>query len=312
MKIYLGVDTSNYTTSAAFYDADGGRAVSKRRLLPVKPGEKGIRQSDAVFHHTAALPEMIRSLAGETGAVPLAGVGASDKPSNIEGSYMPCFTVGSGFAASLAALNGIPAYYQSHQHGHIAAALFGAGRLDLLGAPFLAFHVSGGTTEAVFCRPDEESAFTCERILYTTDLKAGQAIDRTGVMLGLPFPAGKALDALSLQSDKQYRIRPSVRDGCPSLSGVQNKVEKMMREGEKDCDIALFCIESVAAALLAMRDALKEKYPGLPVVYSGGVTANTVLRRELAEDLAVFAPAEYAGDNAVGAAVLAAIKDARR
>ena len=308
--ICLGFDTSNYTTSVAAFDGAAGDNVS--RLLPVKAGELGLRQSEALFSHIKRLPELSDRLFAHLDRTKIQAVGVSTRPRAVEGSYMPCFTVGSGFAASLAALNGIPAYYQSHQHGHIAAALFGAGRLDLLGAPFLAFHVSGGTTEAVFCRPDEESAFTCERILYTTDLKAGQAIDRTGVMLGLPFPAGKALDALSLQSDKQYRIRPSVRDGCPSLSGVQNKVEKMMREGEKDCDIALFCIESVAAALLAMRDALKEKYPGLPVVYSGGVTANTVLRRELAEDLAVFAPAEYAGDNAVGAAVLAAIKDARR
>ncbi len=310
MKWYLGADTSNYTTSAALYDADSGRVISKRRLLPVKPGEKGVRQSDAVFHHTAALPEMIRALTEETGgAVRLAGVGASDRPSNIERSYMPCFTVGAGFAASLAALNGIPAYYQSHQHGHIAAALYSAGRLDLLDSPFAAFHVSGGTTEVVLCTPSAERAFDCERVLYSTDLKAGQAIDRTGVMLGLPFPAGKALDALSLQSDKTYKIRPSVKDGCPSLSGVQNKTEKMRAAGERDCDIALFCLKSVGAALAAMRDEVRRRYPGLPVVYSGGVMSNTLLRRDLAEENSVFASPELSADNAVGAAVLAAIKD---
>ena len=308
MKIYLGTDTSCYTTSAAFYDAESGKAYSERRLLPVKPGEKGIRQSDAVFHHTAALPEMIRALTARIGSVSLSAVGASDRPSNIAGSYMPCFTVGAGLAASIASLNGIPAYYQSHQHGHIAAALFGAGRLDLIDTTFLAFHISGGTTEAVFCKPDHQAVFSCERILYSTDLKAGQAIDRTGVMLGLPFPSGRALDELSLQSEKRFKIKPSVKDGCPSLSGVQNKVEKMKIDGDADCDIALFCIESVSAAIKAMRDALKEKYPGLPIVYSGGVTANTILRRELSDAESIFAPPEYTGDNAVGAAVLTALK----
>lgn len=313
MSLFLGVDTSNYTTSAALYDTETGRALSKRRLLPVKPGEKGIRQSDAVFHHTAALPEMIWALCEEYGGPALlSGVGASDRPSNIEGSYMPCFTVGTGFVKSLAALNGIPAYYQSHQHGHIAAALFGAGRLDLLRETFIAFHISGGTTEAVLCEPDGRELFRCERILYSTDLKAGQLIDRTGVALGMPFPAGKALDGLSQESGQKYKIKPSVKDGCPSLSGVQNKIEKMIRDGAPACDAALFCLESVAAAIKAMRDELRARYPGAAVVYSGGVSANTLLRERLSDGAAVFAPPEYAGDNAVGTAVLAALKNGRQ
>ena len=52
MPEYLGVDTSNYTTSCALYDSETGSVIQKKMLLPVKEGEKGLRQSDAVFHHT--------------------------------------------------------------------------------------------------------------------------------------------------------------------------------------------------------------------------------------------------------------------
>ncbi|MBR1811875.1 MAG: peptidase M22 [Clostridia bacterium] len=312
MSLYLGIDTSNYTTSAALYDADSGEVRSARRLLPVKSGEKGIRQSDAVFHHTAALPEMIAELTrGLSGGVRLTAAGASDKPSNIAGSYMPCFTVGASFVASLCALNGMRAYYHSHQHGHIAAALWSARQTALFDRQFVAFHVSGGTTEAVLCTPSPLEIFTCERLLYSSDLKAGQAIDRVGVMLGLSFPAGKALDALSLESDRVFKIKPSVRDGCPSLSGIQNQCETMFKRGEKPCDIALFCLKSVSAALGAMTAEVRRRYPSLPIVYSGGVTANTMIRKDLSGDGAVFADPAWSSDNAVGAAVLAAEKDKR-
>ena len=225
---------------------------------------------------------------------------------------MPCFTVGAGFARGFASLSGVPLYTQSHQHGHIAAAIWSAGRLDLLERPFLAFHVSGGTTEALLCTPDDEQIFRCERILASSDLKAGQAIDRVGVMLGLAFPAGRALDELSLQCEKTFYVRPSVKDGNPSLSGIQNRCEALFRGGVQPAEVARYCLESVSAALLAMRGALIETYPGLPEVWSGGVTANTLLRTKLGSENVIFAEPAYASDNAVGAAVIAAIKDRKR
>ena len=312
MGLYLGIDTSNYTTSAAFFDSSSGKVYSSRRLLPVKPGEKGLRQSDAVFHHTAALPERIQELCEQyPGSIALSAVAASDRPEDREGSYMPCFTVGTSFVKSLSQLEGIPLYFHSHQHGHIAAALYSADRMDILTDSFIAFHVSGGTTEAVLCEPDPQRIFTCKPLLKTSDLKAGQAIDRVGVMLGLPFPAGKALDRLSLESKEVFTPKISSKDGCPSLSGIENQCEKRYRDGAKPCDVARFCLDSIAAALRIMVDAVRKERPNCPVVFSGGVMSNTILREHMSSYIGtVFSSTEFSSDNAVGTALLAAIKDA--
>lgn len=311
MGLYLGLDTSNYTTSAALYDSCRHTVTQNRRLLPVRQGERGIRQNEAVFHHTAALPDIIAPLFSAFSASPgLCAVGVSDRPTEREGSYMPCFTVGVSAAACLGEVDRIPVYRNTHRQGHIFAALFGANRLDLAAQPFLAFHLSGGTTEAVLCTPSETEMLSCRLLAASSDLKAGQAIDRVGVMLGLPFPAGPALDRLSLSSTKKFHPKPSMRDGCPSLSGIQNRCEKMLTDGAAPADIANFCIESVCAAVLAMTEAVQGQYPGLPVVFSGGVTANSRMRTLLTERCGgIFAPPAYSSDNAVGCAVLAALKD---
>ncbi|MBR1704447.1 MAG: peptidase M22 [Clostridia bacterium] len=319
MKLYLGLDTSNYTTSAALYDAKGNRVWHGKQLLPVKPGEKGVRQSDAVFHHTRQLPELLeKSLSKaslETGlsrkelSAALQAIGVSTRPRRVEGSYMPCFTVGQTQAKNLGAVLDLPVYEFSHQEGHIAAALFSAWRLDLVGQDFLAFHVSGGTTESLLVHPGTESPVEAHLEGTSTDLKAGQAIDRTGVMLGLNFPAGPALEELALRSTKTYRVRPSARGLDVSLSGVENKCRKMLAEGESPENIALFCLRSVEAALTSMADALLEQYPGKHIVFSGGVMSNGILRRnfEARYDCSFAAP-EFSADNAAGPAVLASLK----
>ena len=308
----LGIDTSNYTTSAALVSESGEVLLNKKIPLPVKEGERGLRQSDAVFHHVKNLPlamEAVGAVLRERPEDPVRVVGVSESPRDAEGSYMPCFLVGKGTAESLGAAFARPVAYFSHQAGHIAAALFSAGRLDWLDRTFLAFHVSGGTTEAVKVTPDPERILRAERVAESLDLKAGQAIDRVGVTLGLPFPAGPALDALSRESEKTYRVKPFLRDGNCSLSGVQNRCEQMKAAGEADRDIARYCVESVCAALRGMTRALCEKYPGLPLLYSGGVMSNSLIRERFTEEFgAVFAAPGYSSDNAVGIAVLGATR----
>ena len=305
--IALGIDTSNYTTSAALLDGATGALREKHRLLQVKPGELGLRQSEAVFQHTMALPELLKELFADSGMTPDV-VGVSVAPRDEAGSYMPCFMVGKGTADSLGAAFGRPVRYFSHQAGHISAALYSAGKLDWLDKEFIAFHVSGGTTEAVKVEPDREKILRAERVAESLDLKAGQAIDRVGVTLGLPFPAGPALDALSRESDKTYRIKPFLRDGDCSLSGIQNRCERMKAAGEPDRDIARYCIEAVCAALRGMTLALQERFPGLPLLYSGGVTSNSLIRERFTEEFgAVFAAPGFSSDNAVGVAVLGTI-----
>ncbi len=303
----LGIDTSNYTTSAALYDTETGEMLQSRRLLTVKEGELGLRQSDAVFQHTINLPDMIDNVTKQlTGKINSVAVSVS--PRDEEGSYMPCFMAGKGAARMIADVTGAEIKYFSHQAGHIAAALYSADALGLLEREFIAFHVSGGTTEAVRVTPCKERIFSAEMIASSLDLKAGQAIDRAGRLLGLPFPSGMLLDKLSLQSDRSYKIKPFMKDGNCSLSGLQNKCEKMKSDGESDADIAKFCIDYISQVLYEMTKNLTEKYPGLPLVYSGGVMSNTLIRKRFSEEFgAVFAAPGYSSDNAAGLAVLASL-----
>ena len=202
MKGFLGFDTSNYTTSVAIYSEEG--VIQNKRLLPVKEGERGIRQSDAVFHHTKAYAELseslLKSFSGEIKAV-----GASVTPTTQSGSYMPCFLVGENAARTVAGALKVPFYSFSHQQGHIAAALYSAKRTDLFDKKFLAFHVSGGTTDLVLCEPDAEMIVKITPVSSSSDLKAGQAVDRIGVKMGIPFPAGIGVEKLAEKSEKVYK-----------------------------------------------------------------------------------------------------------
>lgn len=225
----LGLDTSNYTTSCAVFDGAGG--VNRGRILDVRPGELGLRQSDALFQHVKRLPELLSALAEETSLEALGAVGASTRPRAVEGSYMPCFLAGASQGQSLAHVLGVPFYAFSHQQGHLAAAAWSAGRMDLLDRPFLAWHLSGGTTELLRAEPEEDGVAVRAEILGgTTDISAGQLIDRTGVLLGLQFPAGKSLDALSGEADASMKYRVK-RDGLRfSLSGMENQVKKLLAD----------------------------------------------------------------------------------
>ncbi len=300
MACYLGIDTSNYTTSCAVYDSEKGSVTQLKKLLPVKAGELGLRQSDAVFHHTVQLPELLKELLKDFDGE-LSAVGVSDAPVRQAGSYMPCFLAGVSAAVAIAAASKIPLNKYSHQQGHIMAVLYSAGKIELLGTEFLAFHVSGGTTQLLLVK----GALDAQLIASSSDLKAGQAVDRVGVMLGFPFPAGKYVDELAQKSDKSYKINIKLKDGDCSLSGVENKCKAMLEKGEKPEDICRFCIDYILTALYKMALWAREKYGDLPIVFSGGVMSNSIIKKELTECLgAYFAEPEFSADNAAGIAIL--------
>ena len=190
----IGFDTSNYTTSIAWFDGTGG--INCSRLLPVKQGELGLRQSDAVFSHIKSLPELSDRLFSDFGRKEIRAVGVSTRPRAVEGSYMPCFMVGYSHAKLLSDQLNVPLVEGSHQQGHVAASLWSAGRMDLMDVPHLAWHLSGGTTELLLVESEGRNV-RCTRIGGTSDISAGQLIDRTGQLLELPFPSGRHLDALS-------------------------------------------------------------------------------------------------------------------
>ena len=197
----------------------------------------------------------------------------------------------------------------SHQQGHIAAALYSAQRLDLLHERFLAFHMSGGTTEAVLVEPVEgDKMFRTRLVASSLDLKAGQVIDRIGVMLGLPFPAGKHLDPIACNYTERLRVRASMKGANCSLSGVENKCRELMKKGAPKEEIAATCMAYVIAASDAMCKALIETFGDLPVVFSGGVSSNSMLRAHMSKKYgALFAEPRFSADNAAGIAVLASL-----
>ena len=301
-RVVLGFDTSNYTTSVAAFDGQDGRNVGK--LLDVPEGGLGLRQSDALFQHVKRLPQLVQMLAGEEKLNIVGAVGASTRPRAVEDSYMPCFLAGTSQAQALACVLKVPFFACSHQQGHLAAAAWSAGRLELLDKPFLAWHLSGGTTELLLVEP--EGCNVKARILGgTSDISAGQLIDRTGVLLGLQFPAGKALDALYREGKERKPFKVKLQGLEFSLSGMENKVKAMLQAGEEPSSIARFTLDTVADIVVRATRQAQLDYPGLPVLCSGGVASNSQLRKTMSEQCgALFAQPQYSTDNAMGVAIL--------
>ncbi len=300
MTAVLGLDTSNYTTSAAVYRSDG-TGYNAGRLLDVPEGALGLRQSDALYQHVRRLPGQIARLREAGMLEGLAAVGASTAPRAVEGSYMPCFLAGESQAKVLSDVLGVPFFACSHQQGHVAAACWSAGRPQLLDQSFLTWHLSGGTTELLLAQPVEDMP-QMTILGCTEDISAGQLIDRTGRMLDLAFPCGKALDALAAESDSRDLFRVKLRGLNFSLSGVENQVRQRIDRGTSPADVAKFTLNTVADLVYRVTQAAQKAHPGLPVLCSGGVASNSLLRNRM--EGALFAEPQYSTDNAMGVAIL--------
>ena len=298
----IGIDTSNYTTSIAFFDGVDGENCS--RLLPVRQGELGLRQSDAVFAHIKSLPELSGRLFSHIREGEITAVGVSTRPRAVEGSYMPCFMVGYSHAKLLSDTLGVPLVEVSHQQGHVAASLWSAGHMELMDEPHLAWHLSGGTTELLLVEPEGKNV-RCTKIGGPTDISAGQLIDRTGQLLELPFPSGKHLDALSQEATMTETFKVKCADFRFSLSGVQNKVQQFHAAHNDPVETAAYALRCTALAVFQASQQAMKAYPGLRIVFSGGVASNTMLRERLAPLNPIFSPPQYSTDNAMGVAVLA-------
>ena len=298
----IGIDTSNYTTSIAFFDGMEGENCS--RLLPVRQGELGLRQSDAVFAHIKSLPELSGRLFSHVDPTSITAVGVSTRPRAVEGSYMPCFMVGYSHGKMLSDCLGVPLIEVSHQQGHVAASLWSADHLELMDQPHLAWHLSGGTTELLLVEPEGKNV-RCTRIGGTTDISAGQLIDRTGQLLELPFPSGKHLDALSKEATLKEAFQVKCANMEFSLSGVQNKVQQFHAAHGIPAETAGYALRCVAKAVFRATEQALKAYPGLRVVFSGGVASNSMLREVIAPLDPVFSQPQFSTDNAMGVAVLA-------
>ena len=307
MSEFLGIDTSGYTSSVAVYIAEEKRAVHVRKLLPVGEGKLGLRQSDAVFHHTKNLPTVVEELFERHTIKDLKAVSVSSRPKSKESSYMPCFLCGEGLGRSVSAMAGVPLFRTTHQIGHILSALYSADRLDLIEnrEEFLAFHVSGGTTDCLLCRPCEGEVLSIEEICTSLDLKAGQAVDRAGVMLGMKFPCGGELERLAVNSDRDYKIKINLKDGNCCLSGVENRCRKMLSDGEKPENIARYCLDFIAETISAMTEYAVGECGNLPIIFAGGVMSDKIIKDRIVSKFpwAIFSKPEFSSDNAVGVAI---------
>ncbi len=303
----LGFDTSNYTTSTALFDSKSFEVVQSKKLLPVKDGELGLRQSDALFHHTSRLFDIFSGLSFDKEQI--CAIGVSVRPRNLEGSYMPCFLAGQTVAKCIAKSLGVDVFETSHQVGHILAALYSANKLELKNDKFFAFHISGGTTDLLLCEPDENEVIKCTQIASSLDLKAGQAVDRVGLMLSLSFPCGVELEKLAGKSTASFKIKPTMKGMDCCLSGVENRCRKMLDEGMCAEDVAMFCLMSIYESIAQMTRVAISEYGKLPVVFAGGVMSNKIISARLSAEFdSYFASPEFSCDNAAGVSIFAAIK----
>ena len=304
---FLGVDTSNYTTSLAAADPEGRVIFNLKAPLPVRAGACGLRQSDAVFAHVKNLPALFRH-AGEIlgDRFRVTAVGVSTRPRPLADSYMPCFLSGMAAAESFAVGAGVRVLPFSHQEGHIRAAVYSAGGPDLL-APFGAFHVSGGTTDLLLVSP-AATGFSLSEEGTSDDLHAGQAVDRIGVMLGLPFPAGPALEKLAAENQKPVpHARVCVREGRCHLSGLQNLAEKLYAQSNDPALVAAFALHFLSDTLFEMATDFRARHGAIPLLFAGGVMSNRLIAAELTARLSpdvFFAAPEFSADNAAGIALL--------
>ena len=309
MKTVLGIDTSCYTTSAALVSASGRLIASSRRLLKVEEGERGLQQSQGLFQHIKNLPDMIADVMSQAPQAQIVAISASTRPRPAEDSYMPCFLSGVSAAGMLAVGAGVPIYHTSHQQGHIMAAYVTSGAeadnvIREYGS-FIAFHVSGGTTECVLVS-QADIGFSIELLGGTADLNAGQAIDRIGVALGLKFPCGPAMESLAKNySGKIKGFKTSVNDSLCNLSGLENNALRMINNGVAKEEVCAYVFEFIAKTLKKLAENAREKHGNLPIVWAGGVMSNSIIKSRLAELSNVyFTEPQYSADNAAGVALI--------
>lgn len=307
MTYFLGVDTSAYTTSVAVVDEKGVLQWEARKVLDVPSGERGLAQSEAFFQHIQNLPRLVEQVPAHLWT-DLAGIGVSTAPRPIEGSYMPVFTAGYCVASSLATALRLPLYSTSHQEGHLAAGM-ASGKLTE--NQFLAIHLSGGTTELLRVEKKEQGKIEIELLGGTTDLHAGQFVDRIGVRLGLPFPAGKELERLAqgADADAASLLPSAVRGFEVSFSGVESAAQRLIDLHTPPAQVARAVEGCVTRTIAKLLQAGIEKTTIKQCLIVGGVASNQFIRLELTRRLVrkanlYWAEPDWSRDQAIGVALL--------
>ncbi|MDD3170052.1 MAG: hypothetical protein PHC91_11405 [Eubacteriales bacterium] len=317
--LILGIDTSNYTTSLAITDINGEITADLRKLLTVKQGERGLRQSHALFQHLENLPGLLEELYGQTDKDRIGAIAVSNRPRPIEGSYMPVFKAGVNYGKVMAASLGVPFFEFSHQEGHLEAVRKGSSLS--CEEEYLAYHLSGGTSELLHVN---EGAI---RILGgSKDLSFGQVIDRIGVALGMEFPAGKELDRIAvmkrdmlcdpvLQRNHRGKQVPLLKKipicGLEiNLSGLETQCRRELDKGTDPNELIYELFLTISACLCRITEKAVSETGCNCVLFTGGVTASRLIREEIKRNLKdktlklVFGDPVLSTDNAVGISFL--------
>jgi N6-L-threonylcarbamoyladenine synthase len=298
----LGIETSCDETSVAVV-ADGRRILSNviHSQVELHRDFGGVVPELAARDHLERLPQLLDLALEQAGAKPsdLDLIAVTRGP-----GLAGCLLVGVGVGEGLAAAWSKPLAGVNHLWGHIYAAMLT--RPDLQ-PPLLGLVVSGAHSDLV--RMPEHGRF--EVIGRTRDDAAGEAFDKAARMLGLGFPGGPALDRLARTGDarRQPLPQPSLAGLEYSFSGLKTALLYRLRDlGEAvspqdRADLAASFERSVVESLLEKLDKALTESPYGEVVVSGGVAANTFLRKRAAEVVGARArltmpPLELCTDNA--------------
>lgn len=216
---------------------------------------------------------------------------------------MPVFLAGLMQARALAAALRVPLIETNHQRGHLRAAL--VDNEELIGKPFYAIHLSGGTTDLL----SVSSSLEPTPMGSSTDIHAGQLVDRIGVLLGCSFPCGKQMEKIAVEAvNKDIRIPSSVHGLDCSLSGAESAIIRLHENGEDDAALAYAVYDCLSRTLTKLIGNLISQHGKQPVLLCGGVASSALLRKLLldrSKATIFFSKPALASDNAVGVALIA-------
>ena len=316
MDAFLGIDTSCYTTSICAVDRQFRVLTDQRRILAVAMGKRGLSQSNMVYRHTRNLPDLAEQVCRDLAGYTVRAVAVTDQPRRRDDSYMPAFLAGLGCARTLAAMLDVPLYRISHQENHLLAVLRTTGTIER--APFYGIHLSGGTTDLLYAVPDDRG-LDITRIGGSADISAGQFIDRVGVALHLPFPAGLYVDRAAAQWPGRVKgAAVSCHDGEISFSGRESEAQRLVsRGGVPAGELCRWTLVTIWRGLEKLLDTARND--GMAhMLAAGGVMSNGYLRRQMRQycihhGICLHLAADgYSADNASGAAFWAAWQERNR
>ncbi len=301
--MFLGIDTSCYTTSIALFDDKRKLVFDQRILLTVKKEACGLRQSEMVFQHVRNMPILFDKLLGQN-RYNITAIGVSSKPRLLENSYMPAFVAGTSFAKSLSLALGVKLYLLDHQQNHIRAGLWNVGKNP---KEFIVLHASGGTTDLLLVKQDGKN-LNIKTLGQSLDLNAGQFVDRVGLLLGLDFPCGSKLEQLALTAQDVVNVPVFVKDSQVSFSGPLTAVEKMIKKDIDKASIAQGVQKALADSFSKLLLNACKKTCCKEALLVGGVSANKFICNYVQDKLTqnniqLYLPeAKFCGDNAIGCA----------